>query len=78
MPEDTNEQKLKLLHAEITYHRAKAQNLRLRADKQDRIADEKVKECAALGTGNLPLLKRTGMSDDPRCSFTEDGTCRVD
>lgn len=69
------EQQLNRLREEIQYHRRKAASLRKRAEAQDRIADDKVKIAAELGTGTLPL---TGMSDDPRASFTPDGTCRMD
>lgn len=132
------EEQLDRLRDEIIDHRKKAESLRKRAGAQDAIADAKVKECAALGTSDLPLLapdkdapgyhfqirikgksnaapsmpvikplsarermrkaiadcderayekaqadleketKHTGMSDDPRASFTEDGTCRID
>lgn len=53
------EQQLNRLRDEIIYHRKKAESLRKRAEGQDRIADDKVKIAAELGTGDLPLLKGT-------------------
>lgn len=74
----TTEEQLQELRAQIEYARKKAVSLRRRAEAQDRIADDKVKLAAELGTGELPIMNRTGMSDDPRASFTPDGTCRMD
>lgn len=53
------EPKLARLRQEIQYHRDKAGSLRRRAAQQDSIADGKVKEAAALGTGLLPLYEAT-------------------
>lgn len=52
----TTEEQLEILSQEIAYHRKKAASLRKRAEAQDRIADDKVKIAAELGTGALPLL----------------------
>lgn len=56
--ESTTEQ-LNRLRTEIQYHRKKAADYRRRADTQDRFADDKVKICAELGTGVLPLEEAT-------------------
>lgn len=85
-PMTDTEQQLNRLHEEIQYHRDKATSLRKRAEAQDRIADGKVRIAAELGTGTLPLLSGSesnppyveGTSEDPRASFTKDGTCRMD
>lgn len=54
---ESTEQLLQRIRAEIEYHRKKAEDYRRRADMQDRFADERVKIAAELGTGELPLLK---------------------
>lgn len=50
------EQQLNRLRDEIEYHRKKAASLRKRAEGQDRIADDKVKIAAELGTPQLPIV----------------------
>jgi hypothetical protein len=55
----TPDEHLAVLAKQIEYHRQAAARLRRRAEAEDRIADGLVKECAAIGTGTLPLLKGT-------------------
>lgn len=63
------EQQLNRLRSEIEYHRKKAESLRKRAEGQDRIADDKVKLAAELGTLDLPLLD--GISPEAKKQWDE-------
>lgn len=74
----STEEQLDILKQQIDYHRRKGVEYRKRAAAQDAIADAKVKEAAALGTPELPMINRTGMEGDPRGSYTPDGTFRMD
>jgi hypothetical protein len=55
-PDITIEEQLQELRAQILYARKKAESYRRRAETQDRLADEKVKLAAALGTPELPTV----------------------